>query len=177
MIALTSVVVLIFIAKMLQWEPVSFWAAQYERTALWRHVSIVVVVMVVKETRIHCHYQGPDCCCQTRTCSEVRSFAMSFLFSAEIHKEEFLFVPMFIFCIFAVDYGDLEGAVGYSAPPPPPSGDEFIPEWTDPRTEAEGADEVHEMRRRRLARFASQQDAVSEEHKESDKAKDNLALD
>ncbi len=36
----------------------------------------------------------------------------------------------------------------------PPS-EEYIPEWSDPRSEAEESDEMHEMRRRRLARFAS----------------------
>ena len=66
------------------------------------------------------------------------------------------------------DYSDLEGAVGYSEP-----NVEFIPEWTDPRNEEE-TDEMHEMRRRRLARFSSEK---SDQTKTEDNVKDNLDLD
>ena len=73
-----------------------------------------------------------------------------------------------IWNVFPTDYSGLEGAVGYSEPKV-----EYIPEWTDPRNEEE-TDEMHEMRRRRLARFSSPEEQTSEP---GHKVKDNIDLD
>ena len=51
---------------------------------------------------------------------------------------------------------------------------EYIPEWTDPRNEEE-TDEMHEMRRRRLARFSSSPGEQTSEP--GHKVKDNIDLD
>ncbi|XP_061165270.1 E3 ubiquitin-protein ligase synoviolin-like [Saccostrea echinata] len=50
-----------------------------------------------------------------------------------------------------LNYEDLEGATGYSPPK-----EEEMPEWEDPAKE-EFADEMHEIRRRRLQKFAQEQ--------------------
>lgn len=62
---------------------------------------------------------------------------------------QFVFSLWYLFS--RTDYDGLEGATGFTPPK-----DEVMPEWNDPARE-EHEDEMHEIRRRRLQKFAQEQ--------------------